>query len=84
MGFWLPEYNGSAPLPTYDACMDNIFVPMYNLGMDFGGKAYNQVTVNVAKLPDDYQTGVQVDSGYPSYTITYYPLQSGPSTPLSI
>ena len=83
MGFWLPQYNGSAPRPTYDACMNNIYIPMYNIGMDFGGKAYNQVTVNLVKLPDNYQTGSQVDVGYPSYTITYYPLQQRGSTPLS-
>ena len=82
MGFWLPIYNGSAPLPTYDACVDNIYTPMYNIGLDYGGTAYNQVTVNLRKLPDDYQTGMQVDVGYPSYTITYLPLQQGPTTPL--
>lgn len=83
MGFWLPQYAGSAPKPTYDACMDNIYTPMYMIGMINGGTAYNQVTVNLKQLPDDYETGEAVDVGYPSYSITYLPLQRGPETPLS-
>ena len=83
MGFWLPQYNGSAPRPTYDACMNNIYTPMYQVGMDFGGTAYNQVVVNLKQMPNDYETGEAVDVGYPSYTITYLPLQQGPETPLS-
>lgn len=83
LGFWLPQYNGSAPRPTHDACMNNIYTPMYELGMNYGGTAYNQVVVNVRVLPDDYQTGQAVDVGYPSYTLTYLPLQRGPETPLS-
>lgn len=63
--------------------MDNIFTPMYNIGMDVGGTKYNQVTVNLRVLPDNYQTGAQVDSGYPSYTITYLPLMQGPEIPLT-
>lgn len=82
MGFWLPPYNGSAPKPSYEACMDNIYIPMFNIGMDYGGTAYNQVTVNIVRMPDDYQTGMQVDAGYPSYTITYMPLQQGSEFPL--
>lgn len=83
MGFWLPQYNGSAPKPTYAACMDNIYTPMYQIGLNYGGLAYNQVVVNLKQLPDDYETGEAVDVGYPSYTITYLPLQRGPETPLS-
>ncbi len=83
MGFWLPEYNGSAPRPTYNDCMNNIYAPMYNIGLNYGGTAYNQVTVNVRSLPDNVQNGSQVDVGYPSYTITYLPLIQGPETPLT-
>lgn len=83
MGFWLPQYNGSAPRPTYDACFNNIYTPMYKIGMNFGGTAYNQVLVNLKQLPNDYETGQAVDVGYPSYTITYLPLQRGRETPLS-
>ena len=83
MGFWLPQYNGSAPVPTYESCIDDIFSPMYNLGLNYGGTAYNQVTVNLRTLPNDYQTGTQVDVGYPSYTISYLPLIRGPETPLT-
>ena len=83
MGFWLPQYNGSAPTPTYAACVNNIYTPMFEIGLNYGGTAYNQVAVNIKALPDDYQTGEAVDVGYPSYTITYLPLQRGPETPLS-
>ena len=83
MGFWLPQYNGSAPTPTYAACVNNIYTPMYEIGLNYGGTAYNQVAVNIKALPDNYQTGEAVDVGYPSYTITYLPLQRGPETPLS-
>lgn len=83
MGFWLPQYAGSAPKPTYEACMDNIYMSMYNIGMQFGGTAYNQVVVNLKQLPDDYETGEAVNVGYPSYTISYLPLISGVETPLS-
>ena len=84
MGFWLPQYNGSAPRATLAACKNNIFTPMYNIGRYTGGTAYNQVTVNLAKLPDDYQTGEAVNVGYPSYTLTYLPLVKGPRTPLVV
>ncbi|CAF9925692.1 hypothetical protein IMSHALPRED_006755 [Imshaugia aleurites] len=83
MGFWLPQYPGSAPTPTYDACVDNVYTPMYEIGYQYGGTAYNQVVVNLKTLPDDYQTGEAVDVGYPSYTLTYLPLQKSPETPLS-
>lgn len=83
MGFWIPPYPGTAPKPSYEACMDNIYTPMFNIGMDYGGTAYNQVTVNIVTMPDDYQTGSQVDAGYPSYTITYLPLQRGSAFPRS-
>ena len=83
MGFWLPQYNGSAPLPSYESCVDNIFTPMYNIGMDVGGTRFNQVTVNLVNLPDNYQTGSQVDIGYPSYMISYLPLQQGAEIPLT-
>lgn len=63
--------------------MDNIYMSMYNIGMQFGGTAYNQVVVNLKQLPDDYETGEAVNVGYPSYTISYLPLISGVETPLS-
>lgn len=56
---------------------------MYEIGYQYGGTAYNQVVVNLKTLPDDYQTGEAVDVGYPSYTLTYLPLQKSPETPLS-
>lgn len=86
MGFWLPQYNGSAPRPTVAACENNIFTPMYKIGSIDGGTAYNQVTVNLARLPDDYQyqTGAAVNVGYPSYTLTYLPLLAGPEIPLVV
>lgn len=84
MGFWLPQYNGSAERPTVGACKNNVFTPMYNIGQIRGGTAYNQVTVNLAKLPDDFQTGEAVNVGYPSYTLTYLPLVAGPQTPLVV
>lgn len=83
IGFWLPQFNGSAPRPTYDACLNNILTPMYEIGMAQGGTAYNQVSVNVKTLPDNLQTGAAVNVGYPSYTITYLPLQKGPQIPLA-
>ena len=58
-------------------------MPMYDIGMQDGGTAYNQVTVNLKMLPDDYETGEAVNVGYPSYTITYLPLIAGVETPLS-
>ncbi|MCJ1450153.1 hypothetical protein MMC28_000482 [Mycoblastus sanguinarius] len=76
MGFWLPQYAGSAPVPTVDACRNNIYLPMYDIGRYTGGTAYNQVSVNLARLPDDYQNGEAVDVGYASYTISYLPMQS--------
>lgn len=56
---------------------------MYQIGMSYGGTAFNQVVVNIKSMPDDYETGEAVDVGYPSYTISYLPLQQGPETPLS-
>ena len=82
MGFWLPQYNGSAPVPTYDVCFNNIYTPMAAIGADFGGAAINQVAVNVKLMPNNYETGEAVNVGYPSYTITHWPLQQGPQTPL--
>jgi len=77
MGFWIPEYPGAAPLPSVDACENQIFRPMTSIGERRGGTAYNQVVVNLEVLPDDSQTGRQVSAGYPSYTITYLPLIKG-------
>lgn len=59
---------------------------MYKIGSIDGGTAYNQVTVNLARLPDDYQyqTGAAVNVGYPSYTLTYLPLLAGPEIPLVV
>lgn len=74
MGFWLPEYSGAAPRSTTEQCQNQIFRPMLDIGMKKGGKAYNQVVVNLRLLPDDLQTGLQVSIGYPSYTITHLPL----------
>ena len=56
---------------------------MYHVGLEFGGTAFNQVVVNLMLMPNDYETGEAVDVGYPSYTITYLPLQRGLETPLS-
>ena len=80
MGFWLPEYAGAAPIKTVDACEKQVFTPMYKIGRNMGGTAYNQVVVNLRVLPDDTQTGQQVSAGYPSYTITYLPLIKGNET----
>ena len=77
MGFWLPIYPGAAPLKTVSACENEIYRPMVNIGEQMGGTAYNQVVVNLVNLPDDSQNGTQVSAGYPSYTITYLPLQNG-------
>lgn len=84
MGFWLPQYNGSAIRPTVAACENNIFTPMSDIGRINGGTAYNQVTVNLARFPDDYQTGEAVNVGYPSYTLTYLPFIEGKETPLVV
>ena len=83
MGFWRPQYAGSAPRPSHQTCIDNIYTAMYHIGWQYGGTAYNQVVVNLKQLPDDYETGEAVNVGYPSYTITYLPLISGVETPLS-
>ena len=78
MGFWLSEYQGAAPLPTSKACYNNIYMAMVNIGKKMGGTAYNQVTVNLATLPDNTRNGSQINVGYPSYTISYLPMQSAP------
>lgn len=80
MGFWLPQYPGSAQIPTVDVCRNNIYGAMAQIGQTKGGTAYNQVVVNLAVLPDEFQTGEAVNVGYPSYTISYLPLIKGNET----
>lgn len=69
MGFWLPNYEGSAkPTKDVDECAKNIFTPL----MGFCNPVltpglYNWGLVNVKLVPDYTQTGIQVDAGYPSY-----------------
>ena len=84
MGFWLPQYSGSAPVPSLQACKENIYTPLWHIAQSNGGTAQNQATINLATLPNNDQTGAAVNVGYPSYTLTYLPLIQGPSVSLVV
>ena len=71
MGFWLPSGEGAAPvISDVESCENNIFLPMVGYCNPVGSLGeYNVGGVNLRKLPDVLQTGVQVNSGYPSYVL---------------
>ena len=72
LGVWLPGKQGDAPCPFWDQCVTSIY---YHMIQGCGTSAGNNGgSVNLAKLPDVTQTGVAVDSGYPSYIMVPKPL----------
>ena len=74
IGFYLPPYDGSAPKPSNDKCVNEIFRPMLGYcnpatGYEVVEGMYNLAMVNVKARPDGTQTGQAVDVGYPSYIV---------------
>lgn len=85
VGYWVPAYNGSAPVPDLTRCEQGIYGSMMSLCVtqpdieDFYGVS-NLVAVNIVDLPSANGTGSQVNVGYPSYIIApqKLPMEAGP------
>lgn len=72
LGVWLPGKPGDAPCPYWDQCVISIY---YHIIQGCGSSPRHKGgSVNIARLPDMSQTGVAVDSGYPSYIMATKPL----------
>ena len=74
MGFFLPPYSGSAPKPSREKCVEDIFRPMAGYCNPATGYLttegmYNLATVNVKEKPNGDYNGQAVDVGYPSYAM---------------
>ncbi|MCJ1452438.1 hypothetical protein MMC28_002781 [Mycoblastus sanguinarius] len=76
-GFWLPLGNETAPTPSYNRCLYQIFSPM--IGTCVGNPKFNVGAINLVSLPSTIlnstgqvissTTGEAVDPNYPSYVM---------------
>lgn len=77
MGYWLPQYNGSAPPPDTTRCEEGIYGTMLDrctsLEDNYFGVS-NIAAVNLRQLPSTNGTGMQANVGYPSYIIAPAPI----------
>ena len=69
LGFFLPPFRGSAPIPSVEKCETEIFTPMINSCSKFSMEV-STGSVNVAALPNFTFSGAAVNVGYPSYMIS--------------
>ncbi|KAL8832753.1 MAG: hypothetical protein Q9191_000090 [Dirinaria sp. TL-2023a] len=78
IGYYLPPYNGSAPVPQKNRCKEGIYGGMLDICVtqptffDFG--VSNLMAVNIKALPSGSKNGAAVNVGYPSYIIAPAPL----------
>lgn len=78
IGYYLPPYNGSAPVPLKKRCQEGIYGGMLDICVtqpaffEFG--LSNLMAVNIKSLPSGSDTGAAVNVGYPSYIIAPAPL----------
>ncbi|KAL8771414.1 MAG: hypothetical protein Q9209_003082 [Squamulea sp. 1 TL-2023] len=68
LAMWLSSDVGAAPLPDKTRCEYGIFRTMA-LYCEGGGNSSQIAAVNVRQLQGGGRTGMQVNSGYPSYLI---------------
>ena len=79
IGYFLPPYDGSAPVPLKQRCQQGIYGSMLDLCVTepdfyFYGVS-NIAAVNLQRLPSANDTGAAVNVGYPSYIILAAPIK---------
>ncbi|KAL8743846.1 MAG: hypothetical protein Q9184_008067 [Pyrenodesmia sp. 2 TL-2023] len=72
LGFFLPPYPGSAPLPSRERCETMIFAAMVRACANW--LPIDIASVNVKELPSAQGKGAAVNVGYPSYLIAPWKL----------